>query len=302
MVRIQGPDLSIHGTLTPHTAWVHVIDHYSVRDLDTLLYEHGCKQVKIFQDFFWLSVDSDFTTLFAPTWLQRFCRFAVTWPDVPTVIPETKHCFNFMIYKLRSPRQTAIQALIDRHLVTECYTLCEQNHTSIKAKTYRNGRQKVYNNTADYNDFLRPYVFDHSAVALITETIEPEWHNNMTFTEKTIWPMLSYNFPIWLGGYRQADLWKAVGFDVFEDIVNHDYQWEPDPYRRISRALDENLRLLTDLDYVSNLRLHMQQRLSANQTLVLDQHIESYGKTVLDGIDIPEDLLCFINAHGVTGS
>lgn len=293
MVRINGPDLVVQGTLTGDTEWVRVTDHYSSSALDHLLKSHGCKQVKIFQDFFWLPVDSDFETFFAPVWLSRFCYFPFVYPNVATEIPRTDHCFNFMIYKLRSLRQQAIQALIDRQLTTECYTYPVANYTGekIKPKFYKSHRQDIYNNVADYNDFLKSNVFDHSAVCLITETMEPEWHNNMTFTEKTLWPMLSLNFPIWLGGYRQAELWKAVGFDTFDDIINHDYQWDQDPEKRIHRALDENKRLLTDLTYASDLRNQLQQRLFANQSLVLNKHIESYCQTLLNHVDIPKELL-----------
>jgi plasmid stabilization system protein ParE len=293
MIGIQGPDLFVKGTLTPDTRWVRVYDHYSVKGLDNLLKDHGCQQTKIFQDFFWLPVDSTYETVFAPVWLGRFCDFPFVFPKTCSQLPDTHECFNFMVYKLRPLRHQAIQAVLDRGLTTECYTYPKTNYTGlkIKPKSFKERTQEIYNNIADYNDFLKEHVFDHSAVSLITETIEPEWQNNMTFTEKTLWAMLGLNFPIWLGGYRQADLWKQVGFDTFDDVVDHSYQWDPDPAQRIHQALDRNIRLLTDLAYVSKLRHDLQDRLYNNQKLVLQKHIVDYQKTLLNAIDIPSGVL-----------
>jgi hypothetical protein len=289
MIEIQGPDLFVKGTLTTDTPWVRITDHYSVQNLDKLLKNHGCKQTKIFQEFFWLPVNSVYTTVFAPTWLSALCNFSYTFPKTSSQLPDTRQCFNFMVYKPRPCRRQAIQAVVDRGLTTECYTYPKTDYADpkIKPKTFKEDRQKTYNNVADYNDFLKEHVFDHSAVSLITETIEPEWQNNMTFTEKTIFAMLGLNFPIWLGGYRQADLWKQVGFDTFEDVVDHSYQWNPDPEQRIQQALDQNFRLLTDLPYVSKLRHELQDRLYKNQKLVFDNPINNYKKTLINTFNIP---------------
>jgi len=276
VVDIHGATLTVEQELSSDTDWIRVSDHYNPVDLDLLLNQHGCQHTKIFQEFFWLPVDSQRETLFAPTWLSEFCNFKYGQPVLTNNVT-TVDCFNFMIYKQRSLRRLIAIELLNRGLTTNSYIYNENSSLGVfEPRYFGEARQLVYNNVADYNNFLRDNVFDKSAVALIIETIEPEWHDNMTFTEKTLWAMLSLNFPIWLGGRKQAELWKNVGFDTFDDVVDHSYQHLSDPMARIHRALDSNRRLLTDLSYVSELRHQMSNRLRQNRQLVIDGTIKKY--------------------------
>jgi len=290
MIDIHGPTLTVKGQLLPTTEWVRVRDHYCAQDLDNLLIRHNCVNTKIFQDFFWLPVESSYTTVFAPVWLTRWCEFDFG-PPVMTDSTVTTDCFNFMIYKNRYLRQLAVEEITKRKLVTNCYVYSGTEIGDIKTKVFKEKQQAVYNNVADYNSSLKDHVFDGSAVALITETIEPGWHNNMTFTEKTLWPMLSLNFPIWLGGYRQAELWNTAGFDTFDDIIDHSYQRLSDPVLRIQTALDSNFKILTDLSYASDVRNKLKNRLKNNQNLVLTNHLKQHLNKALVSIDINNNLL-----------
>jgi hypothetical protein len=277
VVNIHGPTLTVRQELSSDTDWIRVSDHYDPVELDLLLDRRGCRNTKIFQDFFWLPVCSRRETVFSPIWLSVFCNFNYGHPILTNNVT-TVDCFNFMIYKPRLLRQLIAAELLNKGLTTDSYIYSGTNDFSavVKPKYFGPARQLVYNNVADYNNFLRDNVFDRSAVALITETIEPEWHDNMTFTEKTLWAMLSLNFPIWLGGRKQADLWKDVGFDTFDDVVDHSYQYLPEPMARIHQALDSNRQLLTDLPYVSDLRYQLSDRLKRNRQLVLDGVIKKY--------------------------
>jgi hypothetical protein len=285
IVEIHGPTLTTQQTLLPTTSWIRVVDHYDPVALDLYLDQQDCQHTKIFQDFFWLPVDSCHKTFFAPLWLDVFCKFSLGKPVLSETV-STSDCFNFMMYKPRLLRQHVVAELAKRNLKTDSYTYsgtCDFVN-KITPKYFGPARQMVYNNTADYNNFLREHVFDRSAVALITETIEPEWSNNMTFTEKTLWAMLSLNFPIWLGGRLQAELWQNVGFDTFDDVVDQTYQYESDPKLRIQLALDNNIKLLTDLQYATALRNQMLDRLKRNRELVLTGAIKRYTDQLLSSI------------------
>lgn len=286
IVEVHGPTLTARQELLPDTEWIRVVDHYNPVELDLFLDQHGCTNTKIFQDFFWLPTKSYRTTAFAPVWLNVFCDFNYGTPELVDHI-DTVDCFNFMMYKPRILRQLTVAEILKRGLSTDSYTYSGTNDVGadIKPRYFGSARQSVYNNVKDYNDFLRDHVFGRSAVALITETIEPDWNNNMTFTEKTLWAMLSLNFPIWLGGRKQAELWKAVGFDVFDDVVDHSYQYLLDPMERIRYALDSNDRLLRDLTHVSELRKQLTDRLKRNRALVLDQTIKKYTNSLINSID-----------------
>ena len=51
-------------------------------------------------------------------------------------------------------------------------------------------------------------------------------------------------FPIFCGGYRLAEQLTRIGFDVFDDIIDHSYQYELHPGLRILNALELNRKLL----------------------------------------------------------
>ena len=70
-----------------------------------------------------------------------------------------------------------------------------------------------------WNAFLGR-MMSQSAVSLIAESIRYE--SQMVYTEKTIYAVHGLTFPIWIGGYQQAQLWAKKGFDTFDDIINHE--------------------------------------------------------------------------------
>jgi hypothetical protein len=113
-----------------------------------------------------------------------------------------------------------------------------------------------------------------AAVVLITEAVLHQ--KAAIITEKTVQTILGANFPLWIGGYGQADAMEQVGFDVFHDIVDHSYQYLPTLIERCWFAFERNLKLLTDLAYASNVRLNARDRLIANQKLLLHGQIDQY--------------------------
>ena len=287
--------------LSSDTDWVDVDDHYNPADLDLLLDQHGCTHTRIFQEFFWSPVCSRRETVFVPTWLNAFCNFDCGHPILTDNVA-TVDCFNFMVYKQRPLRRLVLTELLNRKLTTNSYIYCESSGIGFGAPGVLNMIEPKYfgvpkevptmpDNISNYNNFLREHVFERSAVALITETIEPEWNNNMTFSEKTLWAMLSLNFPIWLGGRLQAELWQNAGFDTFNDVIDQTYQYESDPMLRIQLALDNNIKLLTDLQYVTALRNKMLDRLKRNRELVLNGAIGRYTDQLLSSLD--ENCLAF---------
>lgn len=81
-----------------------------------------------------------------------------------------------------------------------------------------------------------------AAVNVICETAyEPEpgvtrllHHHRPGMTEKSYKCFALLQIPIWLAPYRSVACYRALGFDVFDDVVDHSYDLEPDP--EIGRA------------------------------------------------------------------
>ena len=114
-------------------------------------------------------------------------------------------------------------------------------------------------------------MFLSSAISLITESLRFE--KAATFTEKTIYSVLGLTFPIWVGGYNQATEWKNIGFDVFDDIIDHSYQSHDTLIERCYYAFANNLDLLSNKDKSAKLRLLCKVRLLKNRKLLLNNHL-----------------------------
>lgn len=107
------------------------------------------------------------------------------------------------------------------------------------------------------------HMFSRTAVSLISE---PVWGKyNINFSEKTIFSIKAATFPIWIGGYRQAEFWEKHGFDIFGDVVNHDYQYCDTVLERCVKAFVDNMELLTNLELVNSLRQQHRDRFELNR-------------------------------------
>jgi hypothetical protein len=117
-------------------------------------------------------------------------------------------------------------------------------------------------------------MFTNSAVGIITETYVPK--KESVFTEKTVYSVLGLNFPIWVGGFAQAQHWKTFGFDIFEDVIDHSYQYKDTLVERCWHALDLNKRILSDFDYAKSIRESCMDRLIANRARLLSGQLMDY--------------------------
>lgn len=122
-------------------------------------------------------------------------------------------------------------------------------------------------------------IFSNSAVSLITESVE--YQKGSTFTEKTLYSVLGLTFPIWVGGYAQAAEWQRLGFDIFDDVIDHSYQYYDTLIERCYYAFTLNLELLTNKEKVSKLRIKHLARLQNNFQLLTTNHIETFNKQTL---------------------
>ena len=119
-------------------------------------------------------------------------------------------------------------------------------------------------------------IFSNSAVSLITESIE--YQKATTFTEKTLYSVMGLTFPIWVGGFGQASEWRRLGFDVFDDVIDHSYQYYDTLIERCYYAFTKNLELLTNKQKVSELRIKHLARLQNNCQLLTNNHLEAFNK------------------------
>lgn len=281
---------------------IYVNDHYDPAQLEKLI---GQQQSWIVSDFHWQLPPTSRPSLCYPYFLIALCEQAKQ--EVQPQTYTTTSCFNFMVYKARPLRRVFLELLQYFNLTTECYTanigkhmkplsIAHSDPNIVNFLKYRKSTTLTLQpqivsteseqgyNISHYTKFLERKVFGPSAVALITEPIEPAWDNSMNFSEKTIFAMLGCNFPIWVGGVNQASLWASAGFDTFNDIIDHSYQTKETTIERMYYALKNNLDLLSNLELARNARIQCHDRLIANQQRVFNNVISDWAESNLSKV------------------
>lgn len=191
------------------------------------------------------------------------------------------HCFNFMINKPRLNRIRLLEYVEREQLINRLHALPwrHSDYASIPVTDYRIGEEVVldqgvknrhYPNALTYQQLLQRQVFEPTCVSLITEPCYLE--REIMITEKTVMAMYAGTLPVWVGGWRLPDAMRDLGFDVFDDIVDHSYSTLADPVDRLDQALKLNQRLLTDFDLVQDVIAANQHRLQHNVDL-LEQNV-----------------------------
>ena len=117
-----------------------------------------------------------------------------------------------------------------------------------------------FKNAETYHKLLRPK-FQSTCISIITEPCFYE--KEALITEKTFMAFMGGTIPIWFGGWKNATAMRNLGFDVFDDVINHSYDNIEDDRERISTAVKE-LDRLNDTD-LYKLHANCKQRFVKNQ-------------------------------------
>ncbi len=108
------------------------------------------------------------------------------------------------------------------------------------------------------------------------------------FSEKEYQCFYGRNFFIYLNSPRSIQWLRKWGFDVFDDVVNHDYDLIEDPSERMIRAIDDNIHLLDGSADLDQLWKDREERFNQN-CLVADNIQEKLDneckKQILERLD-----------------
>ena len=116
-------------------------------------------------------------------------------------------------------------------------------------------------NVTNFNQRLRNY-YTNTFVEIVTETSCTEKCFNLT--EKTLNSIYGCNFPILICSPGAVSFLRNMGLDVFDDIVDHSYDFVDSPIDRIHQAIYKNKKLLTDNAYVKELWKKNRDRFLSN--------------------------------------
>ena len=120
-------------------------------------------------------------------------------------------------------------------------------------------------NIGNFNNRLRP-MYRNSFVEIVTESTFAE--PSFAITEKTAHTFFGCNFPIILGGHGIIAHLREMGFDMFDDVVDHNYDKIANPIDRIVSAIESNRRLLLDADHAAQSWIQCRLRFEHNVSVV----------------------------------
>jgi hypothetical protein len=151
------------------------------------------------------------------------------------------------------------------------------DHNNSVIETLRIGWKKfvqtsTFINTATYNvppnhnalnfDLNLKHLYNHCAIEIITETTF--FNHGQFVSEKYLNSVYGCNFPILIGNAGTVAYLRDNGFDMFDDVVDHSYDLEPDPILRIYSAMQKNLHLLANRDHAIQQWYCCQERFAKN--------------------------------------
>jgi len=306
MIELFGPSYRFNGEALTKPEIIYVIDHHYDEEnqcfhLKKLLENSACdpqQHLLVFDHINHEDELNEYTHICLPIFLAGEVQEFIDQKIQPDWSQKSK-IFNFMINKPRLNRVFLLMMI--EHFVLDNYShslawkknnfnkitlkarmqnplycsIVDQATEIIPVTNYVFGSEVAldqgvkngnFKNAETYNQLLRTTVFEPSCISLITE---PSFFERETLhTEKTIMAFYGGTLPIWVGGWKLASYARSVGFDVFDDIVDHSYEDFDDPWDRCYYAIEKNLQLLTNFDLAKQAIDNNQDRLRKNFDLL----------------------------------
>jgi len=212
-----------------------------------------------------------------------------------TAIGIPTHHYISLVRMVRSHRLAATIEILERgieHLGrlsmgSGYYTRPEEHDYSILPEKYRNkfpmfidglilGDEQYRGEPPDiinaFANIVQETSFDESYRFMRSHTII--WHQPF-ITEKSIKPMVWGQVPIFIACHNHDVYMREFGFDIFDDIIDHSYNQEPDPTKRIVLAVDQLEKLCNKpIEYWQQYKAENIERFVKNRELtqqIIDQ-------------------------------
>jgi hypothetical protein len=285
MIKLHGPSYQYQGQIltTPEIIWIqdhHYCEHTRLFAVEQLLKNSVCDSADHVIVFDHVLMHDDVLTNYAHVCFPSFLARENTEFTAEQIIPDWTQktsTFNFIINKPRPHRILLLELIQKYQLQNYCHSLAWQANTvnDVAVTDYKFGNETVlkqgikngsYKNAHTYKHLLKTQVIEPSCISLITE---PAFYERETIiTEKTLMAMWAGTIPVWVGGWRIADWLRSRGFDVFDDIVNHNYQQLQDPHDRCRQAIELNLPLLKNFNVAFDYFIKNQTRFQHNLDLL----------------------------------
>jgi hypothetical protein len=102
---------------------------------------------------------------------------------------------------------------------------------------------KYYSNAQNFQSYLR-HTYSNSLIEFVSEALYETEYGSIT--EKYLNSIYGYNFPIIIAVPGAVQFLRDLGFDMFDDVVDHSYDDIDDDLKRIESAVQSNIHLIKD--------------------------------------------------------
>jgi len=283
MIELQGPTYKYNSEVLTKPEIIFINDHcYDEQDqcfhVKTLLDNSTCdpkSHTLIFDHILHDDELSDYNIMYFPIFLASECQEFID-QDINPLWELKSRIFNFSINKPRIHRKFLLEEIERLGLTSYRHTLAWKYNpvNSIKITDFKFGpeikeemsiRNGNFKNAETYDKLLKG-IYQDTCISIITEPCFYE--KEALITEKTFMAIMGGTIPIWFGGWKNAQSLATLGFDVFEDIVDHSYETLEDPYERCTQSLERNLHLF-DLEKMQKIIKDNKHRLQHNVDLLM---------------------------------
>lgn len=120
-----------------------------------------------------------------------------------------------------------------------------------------------------WNEVYARKTYENSYVNITTESCYSP--KEIHITEKSVKPFYFYQFPIFLSSYNHVKyLRERFNFDLFDDIINHDYDNELDNRLRMKMVIEEIKRVYDNREFFKEFYKNNKERFENNRKKVFD--------------------------------
>lgn len=285
MIEIHGPTYKYAGEILTKPEFIWINDHcFDEEDqcfhVKKLLDNSACdpkSHTLIFDHVLHDDVLTEYNLVYFPIFLASECQEFIE-QNIETNWKNKTATFNFAINKSRIHRKLLLKEIKRLNLKNYTYSLAWQYNdvNDIPVTDFRFGpevqlgqsiKNGNFKNAETYNKLLKQKVFEPSCISIITEPCYYE--KEALLTEKTFMAIIGGTLPIWFGGWKNASALRDLGFDVFDDIIDHSYESIEDPRDRCVQSLELNLHLFESIEVVKTILEDNQTRLQHNVDLLM---------------------------------
>lgn len=289
-------------------------DVYSQHRVSEIVTQYGCPAAVV-SDIECTVQPTELPTFFVPQLYRGFANWLDIVNDQPLPEYKTAtHCFNFSINK-REPVRTLILRLIEwfgfdsyqytwsgrgavedmSGIVREfskisAEWLTEEFRTHILSPV--ESIQPRWIDTNEPSDLVQGFrkhsgssekqwqmylaeLIGNTAVSLITDP-SADFGSNYVFSERWVYTVSALTFNLWVGTHGQAEQAQRMGFDIFDDVIDHSYQYYDTVLERCYYALEKNRQILSDLDKANTYKSTRKNRLLKNRELMLSNAVTGW--------------------------